>query len=125
MHDSQEPASRPALRASDAERDRVEETLKHHYAAGRLDLAELETRVTATHTARTRDQLAALVRDLPPEPEPVPESPAPGPGPAPAIDSRLLVVLLCVSPPAALVYWLLSRRSAARRPAADDGAVPY
>lgn len=121
MHDSQEPASRPALRASDAERDRVEETLKHHYTAGRLDLAELETRVTATHTARTRDQLAALVRDLPPEPEP--ESPAPGP--APAVDSRLLVVLLCVSPPAALVYWLLSRRSAARRPAADDGAVPY
>jgi hypothetical protein len=68
--------------------------------------------------ARTREQLHALLRDLPSEVE----KPA---SPPHAIDSRLLIALLCVSPPAALVYWVISQRSVRRRdprPQALEGA---
>ncbi|MEU3518303.1 DUF1707 domain-containing protein [Streptomyces sp. NPDC006654] len=109
MNDNEEhTASGAVIRASDAERGRVEAQLQHHYAVGRLTLPELEERVAVAYEARTREQLDALLRDLPGEAE------------APAshthvIDSRLLIILLCVSPPAALVYWLTSQRAARRR----------
>lgn len=119
MNDSEEhTTTSPALRASDAERDHVEAQLQHHYAVGRLTLPELEERVVAAYEARTREQLDALLRDLPGEVE-KPASPTHG------IDTRLLIVLLCCSPPAALVYWLLSQRAARRRdsrPQALEGA---
>ncbi|WP_328983014.1 DUF1707 domain-containing protein [Streptomyces mirabilis] len=108
MNDSEEHITSPALRASDAERDQVEAQLQHHYAVGRLTLPELEERVVAAYEARTREQLHALLRDLPGQVE-IPASPIR------VIDSRLLIVLLCVSPPAALVYWLISQRSVRRR----------
>jgi len=108
MNDSEESPASPVLRASDAERDRVEAQLQHHYAVGRLTLPELEERVAVACEARTRDQLDALVRDLPSEVE----EPA---SPTPVIDSRLLIILLCTSPPAALVYWLICQRTARRR----------
>ncbi|MFF7361913.1 DUF1707 domain-containing protein [Streptomyces sp. NPDC008125] len=110
-------------RASDAERDRAEERLKHHYAVGRLTLTELEERVGAAYGARTREQLQSLLADLPAE---VAESTRS----APVIDSRLLIILLCCSPPAALVYWIAfrlreRRRGAlARAPESGDGAGP-
>ncbi|MFF3662771.1 DUF1707 SHOCT-like domain-containing protein [Streptomyces olivochromogenes] len=108
MNDSEEHITSPALRASDAERDQAEAQLQHHYAVGRLTLPELEERVVAAYEARTRKQLDALLRDLPREVE-IPASPIR------VVDSRLLIVLLCVSPPAALIYWLISQRSVRRR----------
>ena len=100
MNNSEERATSPALRASDAERDQVVAQLQHHYAVGRLTLPELEERVAVAYEARTREQLDALVRDLPGEAEEAAS-------PTNVIDSRLLIILLCTSPPAALVYWLI------------------
>ncbi|MFC4033216.1 DUF1707 domain-containing protein [Streptomyces polygonati] len=108
MNNSEEHPTIPALRASDAERDRVAAQLRHHYVAGRLTLPELEERVAVVYGARTRDHIAAVLRDLPDE------SGASG-SPAQVIDSRLLIILLCTCPPAALVYWLIARRPASRR----------
>ena len=68
------------LRASDAERERAAETLRGHAAAGRLDADELDERVGAALTARTRGELAALTADLP--------GPATPPAPRPATSRR-------------------------------------
>jgi hypothetical protein len=108
MNDIQQPEPGPPLRASDVERDRVGERLRQHYAVGRLTLPELEERVAVAYGARTREQLDAVLSDLPAEAD----SPA---GTAEVIDSRLLVILLCCAPPAALVYWLVAQRAARRR----------
>ncbi|WP_078864115.1 DUF1707 domain-containing protein [Streptomyces sp. AcH 505] len=108
MNDNEEYTANAVVRASDAERERIELQLKQHYAVGRLTLFELEERVAAAYEARTREQLDALVKDLPGEAE----SPA---SRTQVIDSRLLIILLCVAPPAALVYWLMSQRAAYRR----------
>ncbi|MFG3285779.1 DUF1707 domain-containing protein [Streptomyces sp. NPDC048111] len=63
------------MRASDAERERVAESLRDALAEGRLDMEEFEQRLEAAYTARTHGELEPLVRDLP----------APGTaGPAPA-----------------------------------------
>ncbi|MER6509539.1 DUF1707 domain-containing protein [Nonomuraea sp. NPDC001636] len=56
--------SSPALRASDADRDRVTELLRTAVAEGRLDLAEFEERLEAALSARTVNALAPLVTDL-------------------------------------------------------------
>ncbi|MGW0836066.1 DUF1707 SHOCT-like domain-containing protein [Streptomyces prunicolor] len=112
------PVYAGSLRASDAERDQVEAQLQHHYAVGRLTLPELEERAVAAYAARTREQLQDLLADLPGE---AADQPAP---PTRVIDSRLLIVLLCVSPPAALIYWLICQRAAHRRgsrPQAGEG----
>lgn len=61
------------LRVGDAERERVTDLLAGHHAAGRLTLAELDERLTATLSARTRDELAAPLADLPA----APRTPAP------------------------------------------------
>lgn len=53
------------LRASDAERDVVVARLREHAVAGRLDVAELDERVSVALAARTRRDLEALERDLP------------------------------------------------------------
>lgn len=50
---------------SDAERERAVETLRDHYAEGRLDSDELEERIERAYDARTRADLSALTRDLP------------------------------------------------------------
>ena len=55
----------PALRASDADRDRVAAALREHRVAGRLTLDEFSERVAAAHDARTLDELEQLTRDLP------------------------------------------------------------
>lgn len=57
-----------ATRASDADRERTVAALRRHYAAGRLELDELEQRVASAYTARWRVELRALVRDMPFEP---------------------------------------------------------
>ncbi|MEV1179290.1 DUF1707 domain-containing protein, partial [Nonomuraea sp. NPDC049784] len=59
-----EKSSSPALRASDADRDRVTELLRAAVADGRLDPVEFDERLDAALTARTIDELAPLVTDL-------------------------------------------------------------
>jgi len=61
---SADPPSSPALRASDADRDRVIELLRAAVADGRLDRAEFDERLDAALAARTIDALAALTADL-------------------------------------------------------------
>ena len=59
-----DPPSSPALRASDADRDRVTELLRAAVADGRLDPSEFDQRLDAALTARTIDALAPLTADL-------------------------------------------------------------
>jgi hypothetical protein len=59
-----DPPSSPALRASDADRDRVIELLRSAVADGRLDPAEFDERLDAALAARTFDALAPLTADL-------------------------------------------------------------
>ena len=61
---SADPPGSPALRASDADRDRVIELLRAAVIDGRLDAAEFDQRLDAALTARTIDALAPLVADL-------------------------------------------------------------
>ena len=61
---SAEPSGTPALRASDADRDRVIELLRAAIADGRLDAAEFHQRLDAALAARTFDALAPLTADL-------------------------------------------------------------
>ena len=53
------------MRASDADRERVAELLRDHYAAGRLSDEELAERVEAAFATRTTSELEALTADLP------------------------------------------------------------
>jgi len=55
----------PALRASDAERDRIVVQLRDASAEGRLTLEEFIERMTSAYEARTHAELEHLVRDLP------------------------------------------------------------
>jgi hypothetical protein len=82
------------LRASDAERERVAETLRRAAGDGRLTVEELNQRLEAAYAARTHAELEPLTRDLPV---------AGTPGPAPAAmahrfgsepTSRLAVALM-------------------------------
>jgi hypothetical protein len=59
-----DPPSSPALRASDADRDRVIELLRAAVGDGRLDQAEFDGRLDAALAARTIDALAPLTADL-------------------------------------------------------------
>jgi len=53
------------LRVGTAEREQAARLLGEHLAAGRLELAEFEERVTAAYAARTEGELRRLFRDLP------------------------------------------------------------
>jgi hypothetical protein len=55
----------PAIRASDAERERAADLLRDAAAEGRLTFEELADRVEAAAGATTRDELARLTADLP------------------------------------------------------------
>jgi hypothetical protein len=55
----------PALRAADADRERVAERLRTAAGDGRLSPDELEERLEVALGARTYAELDALVRDLP------------------------------------------------------------
>jgi Domain of unknown function (DUF1707)/Cell wall-active antibiotics response 4TMS YvqF len=69
---------RPALRASDADRERVVELLRGAGGDGRLDVDELDERVSAVYASRTVAALEALTADLLPT---APEAhPAAAPG---------------------------------------------
>lgn len=53
------------LRCSDADRERVAETLRAAMADGRIDLDELQERLDRTYAARTYRDLEPIVADLP------------------------------------------------------------
>ena len=58
----------PELRASDADRERVVEVLRHAASAGQLTAEELEERVASASAARTRSELERLTADVSAEP---------------------------------------------------------
>jgi hypothetical protein len=58
------------MRASDEDRQRVVAALERHTGAGRLTLDEFAQRVGVVSDARTLDELAAVVSDLPAEEPP-------------------------------------------------------
>jgi fatty acid desaturase len=58
-------ARRSALRASDEDRERVVDRLRHAAGEGRLLTEELEERLSAVFSARTYGELDAVVSDLP------------------------------------------------------------
>jgi hypothetical protein len=55
---------RLSLRASDAERERTADQLRHAAGEGRLTVEELDERLAAAYAARTRGELAELVADV-------------------------------------------------------------
>jgi hypothetical protein len=65
------------VRASDAERERVAEVLRHAMSEGRLTLAEGEERLAAAYAATYRDELPPITADLPPT-EPAADRGEPG-----------------------------------------------
>lgn len=57
----------PAVRASDADRDRTVVQLREHAVDGRLTLEEFTDRMSSAYAARTGEELQELLRDLPAE----------------------------------------------------------
>jgi hypothetical protein len=66
MSDSSD--SRPELRASDADRERVVEMLRRAASDGQLTVEELEERIASAYAARTRSELKRLTADVSVEP---------------------------------------------------------
>ena len=64
--------SKPALRASDADREATVERLRVATAEGRLDPDELDDRLTAAYGSRWCHELEALTVDVTPPPPPTP-----------------------------------------------------
>ncbi|MDQ3410301.1 MAG: DUF1707 domain-containing protein [Actinomycetota bacterium] len=64
-NDSEDRPGTPALRASDAERERTQELLRDAAAEGRLTFEELADRIEASGRAMTREELERLTADLP------------------------------------------------------------
>jgi hypothetical protein len=54
-----------SIRASDDDRQRTVDALERHTGAGRLTLDEFAERARLAHDARTLEELAAVVHDLP------------------------------------------------------------
>jgi len=59
-----------AVRASDADREKVVAALNQAVGAGMLTLAEAEERITTAYAARYRAELVGITADLPLEPTP-------------------------------------------------------
>jgi len=57
--------ARGQVRASDTERERAVEALRHFFADGRISSHEFEVRIERAYEARTRGELDALFVDLP------------------------------------------------------------
>ena len=67
MATSEAPPNLPAIRASDAERERVAAMVSDAAGAGRLTLAEAEQRLESIYAAKYRAELHQYVADLPDE----------------------------------------------------------
>lgn len=116
-------ASGPPVRASDTERDHAGGVLRAGYAEGRLSRDELDERLAAAYSARTRADLAGLTSDLPGAvtAEAAPGRAAPGTlpvlipetGTGSGLGLCLLLCLLCAFPPAGIaygIYWIVAAR---------------
>ncbi|SEG32861.1 protein of unknown function [Thermomonospora echinospora] len=57
----------PGMRASDADRDRVAESLREHCAVGRITVDELQERLEAVYVSKTFGELSRVTADLPEE----------------------------------------------------------
>ena len=79
----------PALRIGDVERATACDALADHFAAGRLDPAELEDRLARAMAARSAPELAALFRDLEPRRR---VAPVPTPVPSETVSSAVPVL---------------------------------
>ena len=77
---SPDDPGRPAVRASDAEREAVVSRLQTAVGEGRIDLDEFSERMQAAYAATTTADLAGLLADLPAEETAAP-APPPGAGP--------------------------------------------
>jgi hypothetical protein len=62
-----DPSAAPAVRVGDTERRAVDTRLQRAHGEGMLTLGEYEERAALAWAARTRTELDALTRDLPPE----------------------------------------------------------
>jgi DUF1707 SHOCT-like domain len=82
-----------SLRASDADRERAAEQLRHATMEGRLTPDELEERLEALYVSRTYGELDALVADLPVTRAPVAVR---RPFPRPLIGAGAAVALLAL-----------------------------
>jgi hypothetical protein len=67
MSDLPVPDDRRLLRVSDADREQVIERLREAAGEGRITLEELDSRLDATHVAKTYVELEVITRDLPAE----------------------------------------------------------
>jgi hypothetical protein len=74
---SLDPPPKPALRASDADREAVAERLRVASVDGRIDSEELEERLSAVYSARWVSDLDRIVADVVPPPPPAPPPPVP------------------------------------------------
>jgi uncharacterized protein DUF1707 len=62
---STQPENANRVRTSDAERERVAETLRNAVTEGRLNLGEGDERLAALYATKYRDELHVLIADLP------------------------------------------------------------
>jgi Domain of unknown function (DUF1707) len=67
-----EPIRPQDMRASDADRNLIQDRLRRAHELGQLDLHEFDERVGAAWAARTRGELERVVADLPVPPTPPP-----------------------------------------------------
>ncbi len=107
------PVRAPGQRASDADRDIATDILCAAVGDGRLTLNELDERLGAALSARTRAELAALIADLPGRrcpPSPAGSRPRPG---DPAVSPGALTLSRW-----SLIQSLVDARAAARLPVA-------
>jgi hypothetical protein len=74
-----EPVDPRAMRAADADRERVADVLREAVAQGRISFDELDERLDQAYSAKTYAELEGITRDLPAA-GPVTPSAAPGAG---------------------------------------------
>jgi Domain of unknown function (DUF1707) len=83
------------LRTSDTEREAVAAALRQHAVDGRLDPAELETRLETAYGATLRADLLPLLADLPADaPPPKPQTKDEPPWFAPVIPLAVLLIAI-------------------------------
>src|SRR5579884_4308306 len=126
----------PALRAADADRERIAERLRKAHAEGRLDVTEFQERLDRCYDAKTVGQLAELVRDLPRQEEDERRRPSglrswrgPLDGPVPVLIALLVIAaasghhVFWLWLPVLFVLWRVSwaRRSRRSRPHQGPG----
>ena len=91
-------AAHGRLRASDADREQVIDTLKVAFAQGRLTRGELDLRAGQAFASRTYADLAAVTADIPARPAEAWPLPKPSPAPGLPLESTVIRWGLGVGP---------------------------